>query len=508
MLTFSQARYLLTLIAAILTLAVVSAIAEDIEVTNIAFVNELHGWVFVYGTTPAIFSTTDGGKTWVRTPIAAKNGFNRIHFFDENTGMAISYESAKTTAIYRTEDAGRTWKKVNTIKTKDWHPIVELTLTSQNEGFLVGVGNRGRGYVAQFSDGGRTIKVRKDLHVDNEDHTTLGVFGDGTGHVWIVGLGLILHSADGGKTWENQAANVDLGMDIAMSGTALPGGHAWISAGPMDIFVTHDYGKHWISKLSTNDKGNIHFSSLSFFNALQGCAVGDSSFIYCTKDGGATWSRTKAFPTYENGSLFSSKLFLFASAHGWASVNGALYKTEDGGNSFTEVLTSSQPPESDIPGETQALKTNINGPTELAYDKAGFLYIVEAWQERVLRLDIKHSSIKVVVAEPGDVADNVVHETPNAIAFGPQGDLFIKDWSGRLRKLDTRSGKFEVLFPTPPKDFPNSLEGIGQIIADGDGSLLIASGRSKLFRWRVGAPGLETVADTEVRAIIDLTRPL
>jgi photosystem II stability/assembly factor-like uncharacterized protein/sugar lactone lactonase YvrE len=491
----SSASRSLVLIPLVLILAISSSMAEDIQAIDIAFVDELHGWVAARGTTPAIFHTDDGGKTWVRTPDPAKNGSCCIRFFDQNTGIALAFISDKITAIFRTEDAGQTWKKINTLDLQVGEYVLDLTLTSRDEGFLVGEGS-GHGFVKQILEGGRVLKVREDIPVDaQKESMPYRVFGDGTGHVWMAGKNLILHSADGGKTWENQIANADSTMEIAGPGVALPGGHAWIAAAHWAIFGTRDYGKNWERQLNTDDEGNINFESISFLNPRQGCALGNSSFIFCTDDGGANWSRKKVFPTFPRGSTFLSKLFLFGSSYGWAINNGGLYKTDNGGQSFHEVLTSSEPPEADIPGESQAVKTSVNGPTELAYDTSGFLYIVEREQERVLRLNLQHGSIKVLATTSDDeVSDH--SEVPWSIATDSLGSLYIADFDGRLRKLDTQSGKLDILLPAPTKGSNEPLEYPSQITVDGRGKLLVAAS-NKLLRLSADASSLETVAGTD-----------
>lgn len=475
----------LLLVLVMPTLGSSRSMVEDIQATDIAFVDALHGWVSVTEPAPAIFRTSDGGQTWLRIPISLNNGFYRISFFDQKTGVAIQFESEKTTAIYRTVDAGQTWTKVNTIDAQYGEHLVDLALTSPNDAFVVGEGEMGRGYVAQLSNGGRTLQVREDLPADfTQQSNALGVFGDGTGHLWIVGKELVLHSADGGKTWENQYVNTTPRIDMGISGTALPGGRAWIAAANFEIYKTVDYGKHWARALTTVDQGDINFRSISFFSSRQGCAVGNSSFIYCTNDGGVTWSKAKVFKTFLNGSPFNSKLLLFSSSRGWASVNGGLYKTEDGGHSFTEVLlTSSGPTEAGVSGVFQALRTSINGPTELAYDKNGFLYIVESMQGRLLRLDAKNTSTKVMLGEPEN-GFSKDYDYPEAVAADRRGNVFIADFNGRLGKLDTRSGEIQVLLPDGLLDAPASMT------VDELGNLLIADRHHKYFGGNSGQRNL------------------
>jgi photosystem II stability/assembly factor-like uncharacterized protein/sugar lactone lactonase YvrE len=448
----------------------------ETQVADVIFMDELHGWLSVMRPTPAILRTADGGKTWARMPVPLKRGFYHICFYDVTTGLAIQSPSDEEISIYRTVDGGQTWTKVNTVKKRYLH-VTGLKFIGADEALLVGEGSGGSGWVAQLSNRGRTLRVRDDLPVDFTDQSnTLGIFGDGAGHVWIVGKELILHSADNGKTWQNQYQNTVPRVDMGISGAALTGGRAWIAVANWNIYRTEDYGEHWVRALTT---AGINFDSISFSNANHGCAVGSSSLIYCTNDGGQTWSRARVFRTYLKGSPFFSKLYLFGSPRGWASVGGVLYKTVDGGRSFAQVLPVAEKTEAEIPGESQALKTSINGPTDLAFDNTGFLYIVESMQERLLRLDVKHASIKVVLPEPEDDGHNDF-DYPNAIATGQRGSLFIGDFNGRLRKLDIRSGAISVLVSEaawkPEQSYPASMA------VDGLGSLIIATSHH-LLRW-------------------------
>jgi photosystem II stability/assembly factor-like uncharacterized protein/sugar lactone lactonase YvrE len=468
--------------------------AQDIQVEDISFVDAEHGWVATAEPNPAVFRTSDGGKTWSHFPIASEHGFYRIHFFDRNTGVAIASESEQKSSIYRTADAGQTWTRVNEIRTSPGEVIVDPSLNSRAEGFLVGQGEYGGPLILQLLDGGRTVRVRTDVaHLSGK--AAFAVFGDGTGHIWIAGDGFILHSLDGGKKWKKQSPTPNPTEFTTWSGTALPGGHAWVTIAS-EIYRTDDYGQHWTRALATSGAGKVDFERISFLNLRKGCALGNSELIYCTTDGGSTWSESSVFhevPTSSSSPF--PRLQLFESSHGWASVDGALYKTEDGGRTFAEVLTKSAPVESSVSGEFEALKTWINGPTQLAYDKDGFLYIVEDMQGRLLRLDLKHSSIRTVLPEPeGGLWKDF--DYPNAIAADQKGHLFIADFNGRLRKLDTHSGDITVLLPAPQTES----EGLYDIppdamAVDGQENLLITED-PKLFRWRPGATKREAVAGT------------
>jgi sugar lactone lactonase YvrE len=176
-------------------------------------------------------------------------------------------------------------------------------------------------------------------------------------------------------------------------------------------------------------------------------------------------------------------------------MNGSLFKTEDGGHSFTEVLTSSGPNKAEVPGEFDALKTSINGPTQLAYDNEGFLYLVESTQGRLLRLDVGHNSIRVVEPEPEEGIYKEFDQ-PNAIAADQHGSLFIADFNGRMRKLDTHTGTITVLSPTIEEISDRIFEVPEAMAIDKLGNPLIVDRHHKLFRWNLVSAKPETVAGT------------
>ena len=147
------------------------------------------------------------------------------------------------------------------------------------------------------------------------------------------------------------------------------------------------------------------------------------------------------------------------------------------------------PKKSDLVGETQALRTSINGPTELAYDKAGFLYIIESVHPRILRLNLQQASIKTVVQYGADEDFN-----PSAVAADQRGNVFIGDSNGRLRKLDTHSGAVTELVPKTTSSGSDLLDRPASMAVDAQGNVLIVEPH-KLLRWQPQA-GLETVAGT------------
>ena len=102
---------------------------------------------------------------------------------------------------------------------------------------------------------------------------------------WAVGgLGDVIHTADGGQTWEKQ--DHDASYSHMMQVSFIDERTGWIAA-EGGFLSTNDGGRNWtIRELGVG--GDLH--DLAFPSAAVGWAVGDYGNILHTSDGGATWS--------------------------------------------------------------------------------------------------------------------------------------------------------------------------------------------------------------------------
>jgi sugar lactone lactonase YvrE len=147
---------------------------------------------------------------------------------------------------------------------------------------------------------------------------------------------------------------------------------------------------------------------------------------------------------------------------------------------------------SETPGEYKPLTFSVNGPEELASDGGNSLYIVESMQGRLLRLDLKRESIRQLV-EATDKEKNEQFAEPNAVATDKEGNVFVVDFNGRIRKLDVKTGQMNEYHPTADQN--NSLlEVPASATVDDQGNLLIVDRHHRLFRWHPGAEKLVAIA--------------
>ena len=234
----------------------------------VSFVDALRGWATGSserfdedGRKPhgAILHTSDGGAHWEEQGQELADGLSPelfdVQFLDAQHGWALDkghYDA--TTQQYmlflaKTEDGGGHWS---------WVPTgIE--------------GNLAIGYAI----------VQGGVHFTDSQNG------------WAVGgLGTIVHTADGGNSWERQ--ELDCGYPTCpwhlLHVTSTSSSEGWI-AGEGGFFHTADGGATWLPK-DLGVSGDLH--DAAFPTVASGWAVGDRGTIVHSRDGGANWSSVES----------------------------------------------------------------------------------------------------------------------------------------------------------------------------------------------------------------------
>jgi uncharacterized protein (TIGR03437 family) len=159
-------------------------------------------------------------------------------------------------------------------------------------------------------------------------------------------LGCILHTADGGKTWTDQAANLcQYGVADEFSVIqSLDAQNVWALAaelsfaGTIQMAHTTDGGNHW-ALVDTGIAGNVAVGfamvqgGMRFVDAQHGC-FGGWDVAGCTSDGGAHWTQSAVDCGDPLCYLNSTGVAFTDALHGWITggpPDGGLYLTTDGG---------------------------------------------------------------------------------------------------------------------------------------------------------------------------------
>ncbi len=204
--------------------------------------------------------------------------------------------------------------------------LISDYFVSDQVGWVTGV----NGTILHTTDGGTTWETQNS----NPDQSFWSIFFIDDNEGWAVGWSTILHTTDAGQTWEKQikpSYPADM-TDVFF----INHDTGWIVGTYKFILKTTDGGNTWVKKMHSFYQSYALWS-VDFTDALHGCAVGgkfggdDIGLILTTNDGGETWSDQ----TPENTNVFNSVTFLSPDT-GWVcGRHGQIMKTTDGGNSWT-----------------------------------------------------------------------------------------------------------------------------------------------------------------------------
>jgi photosystem II stability/assembly factor-like uncharacterized protein len=318
-------------------------------VEDVFFLDSSHGWIVVRDPDEHyLLRTSDGGSNWSQFEVP--KGIFKIYFLDPQIGWALALESSGSesakTYLFRTQNGGKTWKRspdkaFALCVMPDCSLAVELAFTDEQHGWVIGEHAPGQGVVWETLDGGHTVH-KLDLPALNGD--ACGMYASRTGNIWIFGESTILSSADKGKTWREELVSTGglkkrAGLFVR-SGFIFENGVGWAvgDGGATGLILgTNDFGSSWHIALESSHLTT--FVDLSFWDDAHGCAVGPSTSLFCTVDGGKAWSEKLVLPEKTGiQSVFFSRIVMLKSGRGWVlRTGGYLYETVDGGESWHEI---------------------------------------------------------------------------------------------------------------------------------------------------------------------------
>ncbi|RKU25459.1 hypothetical protein C6499_14840 [Candidatus Poribacteria bacterium] len=214
--------------------------AQDSRTTEcfgaVHFVSPQKGWAVAEA--GVVLQTTNGGAVWERQTSETQQVLLGLFFVDEKTGWCVGNGGE----IIHTDDGGQTWKRQKSGTT--WN-LFDIHFTSKHRGWAVGM----NGTILSTVDGGSNWRLASI----SERHPFF--YLDAVTFVspeigWIVGWdlrglgidGLILHTADGGKTWQRQESHTGNFLDDVFFTSATEG---WIVGKEGLVLHTKDGGQNW-----------------------------------------------------------------------------------------------------------------------------------------------------------------------------------------------------------------------------------------------------------------------
>ena len=145
---------------------------------------------------------------------------------------------------------------------------------------------------------------------------------------WAVGnSGKILHTSDGGNSWNIQESGTTTSLNCVYFVNSQKG---WIGAANNYIGITTNGGNSWSWQQPAGESRRT-FMSMSFVNENTGWIVDNFGGILHTKDGGQTWTSQ-----ISGTSWAITSVQFFDAQEGWATAtNWIILHTTNGGNKWT-----------------------------------------------------------------------------------------------------------------------------------------------------------------------------
>lgn len=212
------------------------------------------------------------------------------------------------------------------------------------------------GYAAKTTQGSqiRHENSKKDFwQVQNtgiEDELITDASFPDPEHGWLAGIvGTILHTSDGGRTWEKQESGTENHLFTVFFADTR---HGWAAGDLMTLIHTSDGGKTWepqeVQEILEENvfAAEVIYNGLFFHDALEGWLVGEFGSIFHTTDGGQNWNylhldfltpETDA-DEWEMPRLTLYDVYFSDRNNGFIlGVDGTMIRTEDGGKEWKLV---------------------------------------------------------------------------------------------------------------------------------------------------------------------------
>lgn len=336
------------------------------SLTDIEFLGENR--LLCTGDFGSAISSTDGGQSWVLCSNGSQPSPSEVDFVNSSDGWGIrSYYSSfdgSERAIMRTTDGGQAWQ----LQHSNPHLYLwDLSFPTVQCGWVVASTDTSWNLVIlNTSDGGTTWTEQATDSFGFHARVYFRTESEG----WIVNDYTLMHTTDGGATWNNgvspyafynglqfldsqngwgaggsnlcRTANAaqtwipqslpDLNNRTVKSFTVLDASHIWAIAGGNRVYRTSDGGQTW---MYTQVDSLNYYNKIEFADALQGWICGWGGVVKQTTDGGVTWTQ-RAGDIVTDGTYGFSAVSFSDLQNGWIAGTRArggapILHTTDGG---------------------------------------------------------------------------------------------------------------------------------------------------------------------------------
>lgn len=261
------------------------------QLHSVCFLDDKLGWAaggftkpYSHTTVGVVLHTRDGGQKWSILRDKILPTINQIGFFDAKHGWAVGHSSPLfPTGTMTTTDGGRSWTALGGGAARTW---LAADFLDPNTGVLAG-----RDSSLALAGRNGIEPVAADYGLRTLHRLKLAANGAG----WLVGDGgLVLNTVDAGRTWSTTEGALPAGANTQFdySALAVRGRHVWIAGTPgTRVLHSADGGRTWESAPT---RQSLPIRSLSFVDEQHGWAVGELGTILASRDGGRTWHKQRS----------------------------------------------------------------------------------------------------------------------------------------------------------------------------------------------------------------------
>ncbi|MEO0114002.1 MAG: YCF48-related protein [candidate division WOR-3 bacterium] len=277
---------------------------------DIFFLDSLRGWTA--NRLAMIWHTDDGGASWRWQNLGGAKFATRIFFLDYTFGWAACGEAI----VLLTTDSGTSWVQIDlhNYLPADTVDFYDVSFVNELKGWMVAgrypeldtAGNvifkQGQGYIVHSEDGGDSwVLQRRDTYYD-----FFGVKFKDELEGWVVGgndstmEACVLHTTDGGQTWQAQSIPAQAKYLRALE--LIDGNKLWAVGRNGTIIYSSNGGNTWTLQTSGVD---TTLFDVDFADSLRGLIAGNDIVLY-TQDGGRNWIITDPTGLFEPKSRISN----------------------------------------------------------------------------------------------------------------------------------------------------------------------------------------------------------
>ncbi len=272
--------------------------------------------IWAGGTGGTCLRTLDGGQTWQKLPVpgAERLDFRGVAAFDAQTAIVMSAGEAERglARMFRTTDSGQHWQLV--FQTDEKGAFLDcISFWDDKEGLALGDPINGQGYLLHTTNGGltwdRIPPQRLPVMLTNEATFAAGnsaMVMHGASNVWIATGGAeharVFRSSDRSQTWQVADTPMPSGPTAGIFGlrildsqraVGVGGDHQRTRAVSDNVIVTSDGGRTWRKAAPTDPPGLKEAVVAVGSNLL--IAVGPSG-TSVSHDFAASWQRSDLLP--------------------------------------------------------------------------------------------------------------------------------------------------------------------------------------------------------------------